>query len=65
MRKSKINYEASIKQFDVLLPDSMREAYKNAMSICKDSTDGEKNACEAAFKMITCFANNNPKFTFV
>lgn len=65
MRKSKINYEAAIKQFDLLLPDSMKEEYKNAMTICKDSTDGEKNACEAAHKMIVCFANSNPKFTFV
>lgn len=65
MRKSKINYDGAMKQFDLLLPDSMRDDYKNALNACKDSTEGEKNACEAAYKMIICFANNNSKFTFV
>lgn len=65
MRKSKVNYDAAMKQFDLLLPDSMRDGFKNAMTICKDATQGEKNACEAAYKMIICFANNNESFTFV
>lgn len=65
MRKSKINYEAALKQFDLLLPDDIRDDWKNAMTACKDSTDGEKNGCEAAHKFALCFANANPSFGFV
>lgn len=65
MRKSKVNFDAAMKQFDLLLPDDMKDDYKNALNACKDSTGGEKNACEAAHKLVVCFANNNPKFTFV
>lgn len=65
MRKSKVNFDAAMKQFDLLLPDSMRDDYKEALTKCKDSTGGEKNACEAAYKLVVCFSENNPKFTFV
>lgn len=65
MRKSKVNFDAAMKQFDLLLPDDMKEVYKSALTTCKEATNGEKNACEAAYKMVICFANNNSKFTFV
>lgn len=65
MRKSKINFENAIKQFDIMLPDDLKDLYKTALTACKDSANGEKNACEAAYKLVTCFADNNPKFTFV
>lgn len=64
MKKNKINYDGAMKQFDALLPDEMVEPYKAALTTCKDSTNGEKNACEAAYKFLICFYNNNPKFTF-
>lgn len=48
MRKSKVNYDAAMKQFDLLLPDSMKDDYKNALTKCKDSANGEKNACEVS-----------------
>lgn len=65
MRKSKINYEAAMKQMDNLLPDNMKDDYKSALTTCKDSTSGEKNACEAAYKFLNCFASNSAQFTFV
>lgn len=65
MRKSKVNFDAAMKQFDILLPDDMRDDYKAALTRCKDSTNGEKNACEAAYKMVVCFSTDNDKFTFV
>lgn len=65
MKKSKINFDAAMKQFDTMLPDELKEPYKAALTICKDSTNGEKNACEAAYKLVLCFKDNNPKFTFV
>lgn len=63
MRKNKINFDAAMKQFDALLPDNMKEPYKNALIKCKDVANGEKNACEAAYKLLICFVNNNPEFT--
>lgn len=65
MKKSKINYEAAMKQFDLLLPDDYKEPYKSALTTCKDAANGEKNPCEAAYKLLICFKDNNPKFTFV
>lgn len=65
MRKSKVNYDSAMKQFDIILPDSMKNDWKNALTMCKDATGGEKNPCEAAYKMIICFSDNNPTFTFV
>lgn len=64
MKKSKIMVEAALKQFDLLLPDDMKEPYKNAMNICKDSTKGVKDSCEAAYTLTQCFFKNNDKFMF-
>lgn len=65
MKKSKINYDSTIKSFDTMLPDDMKDDYKNALTACKDAANGEKNACEAAYKIVTCFAANNPQFAYV
>lgn len=65
MRKNKINYEGAMKQFDTLLPDHMKDDYKNGLTACKDSAGGEKNPCEVAHKLILCNLKNNPQFTFV
>lgn len=55
LRKSKIQYDAAMKQFDLLLPDSMKESWKGALTACKDSAQGEKNPCEAAYKLSNSF----------
>lgn len=65
MKKSKVNYDGAMKQFDLLLPDDMKEPYTSALTKCKDIANGEKNPCEAAYKLLVCFRDNNPKFTFV
>lgn len=64
MKKNKILYDSAMKQFDVLLPEDYKEPYKSALTKCKDSTGGAKNACDAAYNMLKCFHANNPKFTF-
>lgn len=64
MKKSKVNYDGAMKQFDTLLPEELVEPYKKGLNICKDAPGGEKNACEAAYKLITCFHSNTPEFTF-
>lgn len=65
MKKAKVNYEAAMKQFDLLLPDDYKEPYKSALTKCKDEGNGEKQMCEAAYKILICFRDNNPKFTLV
>lgn len=65
MKKNKVNYDSAMKSFDTMLPDDMKDDYKNALTACKDATAGEKNACEAAHKFIVCFHKNNPQFSFV
>lgn len=60
MKKNKVNYDSAMKQFDTMLPDDIKDDYKNALTTCKDATGGEKNACEAAYKFILCFHKNNP-----
>lgn len=64
MKKNKVNYDSAMKQFDILLPDDYREPYKKALTICKDAAPGIKDACEVAHKVIVCFYQNTPKFTF-
>lgn len=64
MKKSKVNYEGALKQFDVLLPADYKEPFKSALEKCKDSTAGIKNACDAAYAFLKCFYDNNSKFTF-
>lgn len=65
MRKNKINYDAAMKQFDTLLPDHMKDDYKNSLTTCKDAAGGEKNACEVAHKLILCSFKTNKSFSFV
>lgn len=65
MKKNKILYESAMKQMDTLLPDSIKEDNKAALTKCKDIAGGEKNPCEVAYKLAVCNHANNPKFTFV
>lgn len=65
MRKNKVLYDAAMKQFDTLLPDHMKDDYKNALAACKDAVAGEKNPCEAAMNVLQCNYKNNPSFMFV
>lgn len=64
MKKNKMNFDAAMKQFDLLLPDEYREPYKSALTTCKDSSAGIKEACDAALALLKCFSANNSKFTF-
>ena len=37
MKKSKFAYDSAMKQVDTLLPDELKETYKNGLTECKDS----------------------------
>lgn len=64
MKRSKIVVEGATKQFDVLLPDSMKESYKKALNTCKDEAKGIKDTCEAGFLFTKCFQLNIDEFFF-
>lgn len=62
MKKTKVNYEAAMKQIDIMMPDEMKEPNKNALTACKDTTAGMKDPCEAGYTMIQCIVKVNPDF---
>lgn len=37
MKKNKVNYDAAMKQMDMLMPEELKEPYKTALTTCKDS----------------------------
>ncbi|XP_065094744.1 general odorant-binding protein 72-like [Ochlerotatus camptorhynchus] len=64
MKKGKLNYEASLKQIDLIIPDELAAPLRNALDICRTVADGIKNNCESAYAVAQCLSKNNPKFIF-
>ncbi|XP_053664662.1 general odorant-binding protein 72-like [Anopheles marshallii] len=64
MKKGKLNYDASVKQIDTIMPDELAGPMRAALDICRNAADGIKNNCDAAYAMLQCLSKNNPKFIF-
>uniref|UniRef100_A0A182P8R7 Uncharacterized protein n=1 Tax=Anopheles epiroticus TaxID=199890 RepID=A0A182P8R7_9DIPT len=64
MKKGKLNYDASVKQIDTIMPDELAGPMRAALDICRTVADGIKNNCDAAYAMLQCLSKNNPKFIF-
>lgn len=64
MKKNKINYDATIKQIDLLMPDDIKDPYKNALGMCKDSGVGIKDNCDAAYAILKCLMKEYPEMLF-
>uniref|UniRef100_A0A336KVV6 CSON000443 protein n=1 Tax=Culicoides sonorensis TaxID=179676 RepID=A0A336KVV6_CULSO len=64
MKKAKVNYEGMMKQIDTLMPDEMKEPTKKTFGLCKDSTQGIKDPCEAGATLLKCVKDNAEVFTF-
>ncbi|XP_055628925.1 general odorant-binding protein 72-like [Toxorhynchites rutilus septentrionalis] len=62
IKKGKVNYEATMKQIDTIMPDELAEPMRKAVDICRNSADGIKNNCDAAYAVVKCVSDNNPKF---
>ncbi|XP_058463907.1 general odorant-binding protein 72-like [Malaya genurostris] len=62
IRKGKLNYDATIKQIETIMPDELAEPMRVALDICRDSGDGIKNHCDASYSIMQCISKNNPKF---
>lgn len=55
MKKNKVNFDSAMKSFDTMLPDEMKDDYKNSLTICKDANAGEKNACDGLYSTMMAF----------
>ncbi|XP_055606332.1 general odorant-binding protein 72-like [Uranotaenia lowii] len=64
MRKGKVYADQAIRSSDMLLPPEIGEPTKAAFDTCRDSADGIKNNCEAAYALLKCLHKNNPKYFF-
>jgi PBP/GOBP family len=64
MKKGKIQYDATMKSIDTMMPDELRDDTKRALEACKDVSIGIKDHCESSFTMIKCIFKENPNFFF-
>ncbi|EDV46811.1 general odorant-binding protein 19a [Drosophila erecta] len=66
IKKGKFQLEPTLKQMDIMLPDSYKDAYRKGINLCKDSTVGLKNApnCDPAHALLSCLKNNINVFVF-
>ncbi|XP_052890107.1 general odorant-binding protein 72-like [Anopheles moucheti] len=64
MKKGKIHADSAIKQIDLLIPSEIAEPTIRAFDGCRDSANGIKNSCEAAYALLKCLHAKNPKYFF-
>ncbi|XP_053673286.1 general odorant-binding protein 72-like [Anopheles nili] len=64
MKKGKITADSAIRQVDLLIPEEIAVPTIKAFNICRDSANGIKNSCEAAYVLLKCLHANNPKYFF-
>nr|QCF41935.1 odorant binding protein [Athetis dissimilis] len=60
IKNGKLNFDAAIKQADLLLPDEVKEPAKEAILACKKAADPHKDICDASFHVTKCIYNQNP-----
>ncbi|XP_050344018.1 general odorant-binding protein 72-like [Nymphalis io] len=61
VKNNKLNYEASIKQVDIMFPVDMKDAMKSSIEKCKDISKKYKDICEASYWTAKCIYEDNPK----
>ncbi|XP_026752851.2 general odorant-binding protein 72 [Galleria mellonella] len=61
VKNNKLNYEASIKQVDLMYPAELKEGLKKSIEKCKDVAKKYKDICEASFWTTKCVYEDNPK----
>nr|WHU27536.1 odorant binding protein 18 [Heliconius charithonia] len=64
IKNNKLNYEAAIKQADLLFPDEIKEPAKEAITACRKVVDDYKDVCESSFYVTKCIYNHNPSIFF-
>nr|BAV56789.1 odorant binding protein 2 [Ostrinia furnacalis] len=61
VKNNKLNYEASIKQVDMMYPNDLKESVKKSIEKCKTVSDKYKDLCEASYWTAKCIYEDNPK----
>lgn len=64
MKKGKFMVESTLKQVELLMPESYKASYRKGISECKDAAVGIKNNCDAAHAQLTCFRSKIEIFVF-
>ncbi|CAH2090303.1 unnamed protein product [Euphydryas editha] len=64
IKNGKLNFEAAIKQADLLLPEEIKEPAKEAITACKKVADSYKDVCEVSFFVTKCIYNHNPSIFY-
>ncbi|XP_050071522.1 general odorant-binding protein 72-like [Anopheles maculipalpis] len=64
MKKGKIVADSAIKQIDLLIPTEIAVPTMKAFDGCRDSANGIKNPCDAAYALLKCLHAKNPKYFF-
>ncbi|XP_039756858.1 general odorant-binding protein 72-like isoform X1 [Pararge aegeria] len=60
VKNNKLNYEAAMKQADLLFPEEIKQPAKDAITACKKVSESYKDICEASFYVTKCIYNHNP-----
>ncbi|XP_026752548.2 general odorant-binding protein 72 [Galleria mellonella] len=60
IKNGKLNFEAALKQADLLLPEEIKQPAKDAIVACRKVPDGYKDICDAVFHVTKCIYNQNP-----
>ncbi|XP_053608379.1 general odorant-binding protein 72 isoform X1 [Plodia interpunctella] len=64
IKNGKLNFDAALKQVDLLLPEDLKEPTKEAMTACRKVPDAYKDICDASFHVTKCIYNHNPAIFF-
>ncbi|RVE46998.1 hypothetical protein evm_008382 [Chilo suppressalis] len=61
IKNNKLNYEASLKQVDIMYPAELKESAKKSIENCKHISNKYKDICEASYWTAKCMYEDNPK----
>nr|AGM38605.1 odorant binding protein [Chilo suppressalis] len=61
IKNNKLNYEASLKQVDIMYPAELKESAKKSIENCKHISSKYKDICEASYWTAKCMYEDNPK----
>lgn len=64
LKRTKINFEAALKQFNVLLPDKIRQPFIDGLNKCRDAGKGIKDTCEFGYTFTKCIQESMDVFVF-
>ncbi|XP_055380550.1 general odorant-binding protein 72 [Condylostylus longicornis] len=62
MKRGKYQLDIALKQVDMMVPDHMKDDYKNGFSACKDAGKGFKDYCDISYEVYKCILAEIPSF---